>query len=124
MKFMLDSNVVIAVALAAGEPVRQRMAEYVEGDVVISSGALAEVMHGSVQGKPPTVDRLQALIEEVPVLAFDENAARAYATIPFKRASCDRLIAAHALSLGLTVITCNTKDFADVPGLVAENWMV
>lgn len=124
MKFMLDSNVVIAVALAAGEPVRQRMAEYEEGDFVISSVALAEVMHGSVQGKPPTVDRLQALIEEVPVLAFDENAARAYATIPFKRASYDRLIAAHALSLGLTVITCNTKDFADVPGLVAENWMV
>ncbi|WP_183611133.1 type II toxin-antitoxin system VapC family toxin [Novosphingobium hassiacum] len=124
MKFMLDSNVVIAVALAAGESVRQRMAEHDEGDFVISSIAFAEVMRGSVQGKPPTIDRLQALIEEVPVLAFDENAAQAYAKIPFKRASYDRLIAAHALSLGLTVITGNTKDFADVPGLVVENWTV
>ncbi|MBB3858926.1 tRNA(fMet)-specific endonuclease VapC [Novosphingobium hassiacum] len=121
---MLDSNVVIAVALAAGESVRQRMAEHDEGDFVISSIAFAEVMRGSVQGKPPTIDRLQALIEEVPVLAFDENAAQAYAKIPFKRASYDRLIAAHALSLGLTVITGNTKDFADVPGLVVENWTV
>lgn len=124
MKFMLDSNVVIAVALAAGDSVRQRMAEHDEGDFVISSVAFAEVMHGSVQGKPPTIDRLRALIEEVPVLAFDENAARAYATIPFKRASYDRLIAAHAFSLGLTVITGNTKDFADVPGLMVENWTV
>ena len=121
---MLDSNVVIAVALAAGEPVRQRMAEHEEGDFVISSVAFAEVMHGSVQGKSPTIDKLKVLIEEVPVLAFDENAARAYAKMPFKRASYDRLIAAHALSLGLIVITGNTNDYADVPGLVVENWTV
>jgi len=124
MKFMLDSNIVIAVALATNEAVRLRMAEHGESDFVMSSIAYAEVIHGSVQGKPPAVDRLQALIEEVPVLAFDEKAARTYAEIPFKRASYDRLIAAHALSLGLTVITGNTKHFADVPGLKVENWTI
>ncbi len=124
MKFMLDSNVVIAVALATGETVRRRMAEYQEGDFAISSVAYAEVVHGSVRGKPPELARLQSFIEEVPVLPFDEKAARCYATIPFKRASYDRLIAAHALSLGLTVITDNVKHFADVPGLVVENWTV
>ena len=122
MKFMLDSNVVIAVALATGEAVRRRMAEYQEGDFAISSIAYSEVIHGSVRGKPPELARLQAFIEEVPVLPFDEKAARSYATIPFKRAGYDRLIAAHALSLGLTVITDNVKHFADVPGLVVENW--
>lgn len=124
MKFMLDSNVVIAVSLAAGEAVRQRMAEYDDGDFVISSVAYAEVVHGSVRDKPPPMDKLQAFIEEVPILPFDERAAHAYATIPFKRASYDRLIAAHALSLGLTVITDNEKHFADVPGLRVENWTV
>ena len=124
MRFMLDSNVVIAVALATGEAVRRRMAEYQEGDFAISSVAYAEVAHGSVRGKPPELARLQAFIEEIPVLPFDEQAARAYATIPFKRASYDRLIAAHALSLGLTVITDNVKHFADVPGLVVEDWTV
>lgn len=119
---MLDSNVVIAVALATGEAVRQRMAEHDTGDFAISSVAYAEVVHGSVRGKPPELARLQAFIEEVPVLPFDEQAARAYATIPFKRASYDRLIAAHALSLGLMVVTDNPKHFADVPGLVVENW--
>ena len=124
MKFMLDSNVVIAVALATGEAVRRRMAEYQEGDFAISSIAYSEVIHGSVRGKPPELARLQAFIEEVPVLPFDEKAARSYATIPFKRAGYDRLIAAHALSLGLTVITDNVKHFADVPGLMVENWTV
>ena len=122
MKFMLDSNVVIAVALASGEAVRRRMAQQDVGDFAISSVAYAEVVHGSVRGKPPELKQLQAFIEEVPVLPFDYLAARAYASIPFKRASYDRLIAAHALSLGLTVVTDNPKHFADVPGLVVENW--
>ena len=124
MKFMLDSNVVVAVALATGDLVRRRMADYDDGDFVVSSLAFAEVIHGSVRGKPPELARLQAFIEEVPVLPFDEKAARSYASIPFRRASYDRLIAAHALSLGLTVVTDNMKHFADVPGLKVENWTV
>ncbi len=124
MKFMLDSNVVIAVSLAAGEAIRQRMAEHDDGDFVMSSISYAEVVHGSERGKPPKFEQLDRLIEEVPVLAFDQDAARAYAKLPFERHSYDRLIAAHALSLGLTVITHNEKHFADVPGLVVENWTV
>lgn len=124
MKFMLDSNVVIGVALATDKSIRHRLAQHDQGDFVMSSVAFAEVIHGSMQGKPPSLDRLQALVEEVPIVDFDEPAARAYATIPFKRASYDRLIAAHALSLGLIVVTANEKHFADVPGLVVENWTV
>jgi tRNA(fMet)-specific endonuclease VapC len=122
MRFMLDSNVVISLALATDIGLRQRVSEHDEGDFVMSAVAYAEVVHGSVAGKPPPLARLADLLEEVPVLPFDESAAQAYATIPFKRASYDRLIAAHALSLGLTVVTSNTKHFADVPGLVVENW--
>jgi tRNA(fMet)-specific endonuclease VapC len=122
MKFMLDSNVIIAVALAAGDSVRRRMAEHDEGDLVISAVAYAEVVHGSARGKPPDFSQLQAIIEEVPVLPFDDRAARAYATIPFKRASYDSLIAAHALSLGVSIVTDNVKHFADIPGLKVVNW--
>jgi tRNA(fMet)-specific endonuclease VapC len=124
MRFMLDANVVIAVALASGESVRRRMAEYVEGDFVISAIVYAEIAHGALRGKPPPMDRLQTFIEEVPVLPFDEEAARVYASLSFKRGSYDRLIAAHALSLGLVVVTHNEKHFADVPGLRVENWAV
>jgi hypothetical protein len=53
---------------------------------------------------------------------FDEPAARAYAGLPFKRARFDRLLTVHALSLGAVVVPNNEADFADVPGLVVENW--
>lgn len=122
MKYLLDSNILIAVGLDANEAVITRAGECDAGDLVTSAVAFAEVVHGSERGKPPPLDRLAILVEEIPVMPFDEKAARAYAAISFKRASYDRLIAAHALSLGLTVVTDNEADFADVPGLKTENW--
>jgi tRNA(fMet)-specific endonuclease VapC len=124
MKFLLDSNIMIAVGLAEGEAIRDRLALHDEGDFVTSSIVYAEVAYGSVRGKPPPFTLLEALIEEVPVLPFDYLAARAYATLPFKRASFDQLIAAHALALGVILVTDNEKHFADVPGLTVENWTV
>ena len=56
------------------------------------------------------------------LLPFDEAAVRAYAALPFRRGSFDRLIAAHALALDLTLVTSNVRDFADIPGLLVENW--
>lgn len=122
MKFLLDSNIVIAVALAAGPAIRLRMAQFDEGDFVTSAVVYAEVVHGSVRGKPPPFLALEAFIEEVPLLPFDYLAAQAYAALRFQRNSYDRLIAAHALALGLTLVTDNEKHFADVPGLKVENW--
>jgi tRNA(fMet)-specific endonuclease VapC len=98
------------------------MADCSEDELVTSSIAYAEIAYGSVNGKPPSFDKLARFAEKVPTLPFDYFAARAYATIPFKRASYDRLIAAHALALGLTVVTDNEADFSDVPGLNVENW--
>ena len=122
MKYLLDSNILIALGLNASEAVNARAAECDADDLVTSAVAYAEVVHGSEWGKPPLLERLATMVEEIPVMPFDENAARAYSRIPFKRASYDRLIAAHALSLGLTVVTDNEADFADVPGLKVENW--
>ena len=124
MKYLLDSNILIALGLDANDAVMAKAAACDAGDIVTSAVAFAEVVHGSERGKPPPLDRLAVLAEEIPVLPFDEPAARAYASIAFKRASYDRLIAAHALALGLTVITDNVQHFADVPGLVVENWTV
>jgi tRNA(fMet)-specific endonuclease VapC len=122
MRFLLDANIVVAASLGIGDALRERMAECAEGDLVTSAIAYAEVVYGSAQGKPPPITRLKSFLEEVPVLAFDPAAAEAYAQLRFKRASFDRLIAAHAIALGLTLVTKNTRDFADVPGLRVENW--
>ena len=122
MKFMLDANTCIYLLADAFPTLTDRFLAQESGTVCISSIAFAEVALGSHTGKSPPMAILDAFVDEVPLVPFDANAARAYAGLPFKRANFDRLIAAHALSLGLTVITRNTKDFADVPGLAVENW--
>ena len=122
MKYLLDSNIVIRMSLGVGEALRVRAAACDDGDMVMSAISLAEVAYGSMNGKPPHLAELQAFLDEVPVMDFDQSAALAYASLPFKRTSFDRLIAAHALSLGLIVVTDNVADFADVPGLRVENW--
>ena len=122
MKYLLDSNIIIALTMNRNEGVVRRAAECDEGDMVTSAIAYAEVAYGSHRGDPPAIEQLSAFVEEVPVLDFDYKAALAYATLPFRRASYDRLIAAHALSHDLTIVTDNERHFADVPGLKVENW--
>ena len=124
MKYMLDSNIIVYLTMNANEWVVRRAAECDEGDLVTSAIAYAEVAYGSLNEEPPAVEQLKMFVEEVPVLDFDYKAALAYATLPFKRGSFDRLIAAHALSHDLTVVTHNERHFADVPGLKVENWTV
>lgn len=122
MKYLLDSNVIIMAVTALSLPLRDRLASCDEGDIVTSAIAYAEVAYGAARGKAPAFDELQAFVEEVPILDFDYKAARAYATLPFRRASYDRLIGAHALSHDLVLVTDSEGDFADIPGLRVENW--
>ena len=123
MKYLLDSNVIIKLVMGLDEAIVARSAECDAGDMVTSAIAFAEVAYGSLQALPPPLEQLQAFVEEVPILDFDYNAATAYAALPFRRASYDRLIAAHALSCDLIVVTDNMKHFDDVPGLKVERWM-
>lgn len=122
MKYLLDTNIIVALAVNEDDQVVLRAAACDAGDMVTSSIALAEVAFGTERGDPPSMELLRAFVEEVPVLDFDYKAALAYAQLPFKRASFDRLIAAHAVSRDLIVVTGNEKDFSDVPGLKVENW--
>ena len=124
MKYLLDSNIIVYLTMNSNERVVRRAADCDEGDLVTSAVAYAEVAYGSLNEQPPAIEQLQAFVQEVPVLDFDYRAALAYATLPFKRGSFDRLIAAHALSHDLTVVTHNVKHFADVPGLKVENWTI
>jgi tRNA(fMet)-specific endonuclease VapC len=124
MRYLLDTNIIVALTIDADEKVVRRAAECDADAMVTSSIAIAEVALGVEQGKPPTMEELCAFMEEVPVLDFDHRAALEYARLPFKRGSFDRLIAAHALSRDLIIVTGNEKDFANVPGLKVENWTV
>ena len=122
MRYLLDSNIIIRMTLGRGDMVRVRAGRCADGDIVTSAIAYAEVAYGSSNGKPPAIDQLSSFVEEVPVLDFDFKAAQCYADLPFRRASYDRLIAAHALSEDLILVTENVADFADIPGLRVEDW--
>ena len=133
-RYLLDTNIISnmikpepSTALAAW------MLEQRGSDLFVASWTMAEIRRGILcmpQGRRR--DRLEEWFasEGGPVemfagriLPFDEQAALAYATLPFRRASYDRLIAAHALALDVTLVTANERDFADIQGLRVENWI-
>ncbi|CAN5305075.1 type II toxin-antitoxin system VapC family toxin [soil metagenome] len=122
-QYLIDSDLAIySMGGEADSPLNQRLAACYPGDVAISAISFAEVALGTWNGKPPLPEILDAFVRAVPIVAFEEDAAREYARLPFKRARFDRLLAAHALSVGAIVVTSNEADFADVPGLKVENW--
>jgi tRNA(fMet)-specific endonuclease VapC len=120
--FLLDSNICIYVLEGLSELTRRRIEACAPGDIVTSAVAYAEVVRGLRRGDAEAIAKADALFRIVDVLPFDRLAAETYAAIPFKRTSYDRLIAAHALSLGLTFVTNNERDFGAIPGLRVENW--
>lgn len=123
MRYTLDANA--CILLLAGHPAVVERAERCEqGELAISTIVYAEIALGIARGKPPSENRLDDLLRLLTVLPFDEPAARAYALLPFKRGSFDRLIAAHAIAEELILVTANIADFADIPHLRTEDWTV
>jgi tRNA(fMet)-specific endonuclease VapC len=124
IRYLIDANSAVYAMDVGNERLKDRIADRDEGEIAISVISYAEVAYGTYVGKPPPSEVLEAFVAAIPLVAFDEAAAREYAKLPFKRARFDRLLAAHALSIGATVITNNQEDFADVPGLKVENWTI
>jgi len=116
--YLLDTCVCIRLLRGGGAPVARRIAAAEPGAIAISAISLAELMEGAGQGSAV----LDALLETIPVLGFDAAAARAFPAARAARGRHDRLIAAHALALGATLVTHNGRDFRAVPGLRIEDW--
>lgn len=118
-KYLLDSNVAIYILKGTAPAAAARLSTLELGTVVTSSVCLAEILIGLRDDERQI---LQRLLQQIDVMPFDADAAERYAALPFKRRGFDRLIAAHALVMGLTVVTANMADFSDVPDLVVEDW--
>jgi len=122
IRYLIDANSAVYAMDDGHEVLTARIADHAPGEIAMSTVSYAEVAYGTYVGKPPPPEILDAFVAAIPLLPFDEAAAREYARLPFKRARFDRLLAAHALSLGVTIVTNNEADFIDVPGLTVENW--
>lgn len=134
MRYMLDTNTLIYVLNARPhhQAVIDRFNAEEPRNLVVSSITFAELRFGieKSQRREATSRKLKRVLEAVNVVPFDERAADAYGAL---RAGLetkgrpigplDTLIAAHALSLALTLVTSNTREFGKVDGLRLENWI-
>ena len=129
-RYMLDTNMCIYLMKHQPKEVAQRFAQCHVGDVVMSVVTYAELSFGVAASANPKRERanLATLVDDIQVASFDVAAGDAYgpirlATRDSKKDHLDKLIAAHAIALGATLVTNNTKDFARYPGLAIENWL-
>ncbi len=120
----MDSNICIYILEGKIDQLKRKVETLSVGMVVTSSIVYAEVMRGIPIIDKDKIMKAERLFDTFAVQSFDQDAAAQYMNIPFKRGSFDRLIAAHALALGVVLVTNNEADFADVPGLRVENWTV
>lgn len=124
IRYLIDADSAIYAMSGDYEVMRLRITACAPGEIALSVISYAEIAVGTYASKPPAPEVLAAFVAAIPLVGFDDAAAREYARLPFKRARFDRLLAAHALSTGAVVITNNEDDFVDVPGLKVENWTV
>jgi tRNA(fMet)-specific endonuclease VapC len=122
VRYLLDTNSCIYLFVDAFPAFTARVASLPEGSLGISVITYCEIATGTAAGRPPLQARLEAFVEEVPIVPFDRHAADIYAALPFRRGSFDRLIAAQAIALGVPLVSRNLADFADIPDLVVEDW--
>lgn len=128
---MLDTNICIYVIKGADEVLRQRLQSH-RDDVCISAISRAELEYGVAKSSRKEANRrmLDAFLEDLPVLPFENEPARAFGDINVGLFAVgtpigplDLLIAVHARALGLTLVTNNRREFDRVPGLSVENWL-
>jgi tRNA(fMet)-specific endonuclease VapC len=129
-RYMLDTNMCIYLMKNQPEQVARRFAQCYVGDVVMSAITCAELEYGVSISERRSERRsdLDALIEDIPVAPFDLSAASVYgplraATRHSQKDHLDKLIASHAISLNLVLVTNNVKGFEKYPDLKIENWL-
>ena len=131
MGYLLDTNILSDLIRNPFGPVAQRIEAVGAKAVCTSIIVAAELRYGCAKKGSP---RLQALVEDIlatiPVLPLEVPADADYGR---QRAQLeasgqpiggnDLLIAAHALALGLTLVTHNTREFSRIAGLQVEDWL-
>ncbi|MGA2401430.1 MAG: type II toxin-antitoxin system VapC family toxin [Syntrophobacteraceae bacterium] len=131
MLFMLDTNICIYIIKNHPVEVLQKLKRFSPSDLVISAITVCELEYGASKSSNPEKNR-QTLIKFLApfeICPLGEQAAAHYGDIRahLERSgkligAMDLLIAAHARSLSLTIVTNNLKEFDRVPGLRIENW--
>ena len=133
MRYMLDTNIIIYLINKRSENALRVFFSHSPEEICISAITLAELEYGVCNSSKPEQNRLALLnfLSAITVLPFDSKASVEYGIIwhELQRQGTpignnDLLIASHARSLDLTLITNNTKEFGRVPDLNVSDWSV
>ncbi len=131
MKYLLDTNICIAVINERPPEVLERFRVHSVGDIGVSTITVSELAFGVEKtGSKKNSLALQKFLLPLEIVAFTADAAFMAGTLRAeleKRGRpigpMDLLIASHAKALGVTVVTNNSREFERVPGLKVQNWV-
>ena len=129
IKYMLDTD--ISIFTIKWKPLEvKRMFNIHSGEICISTVTLGELVFGAENSKKQrfNMEILDGFVGRLEVINYDEAAAHHFGQLrkelqDQKIGAYDFMIAAHARSLGLTLVTNNTREFTRVNGLRLENWV-
>ena len=130
--YMLDTNILVRAIRQKDHPVCDKLLNFIDGGVCISTITYTELLYGVYRSANPQKNlmSLNALLSWITILAFDAPAAASAGEIMAFLAGRgtpigdrDTLIAGHALSMGITLITHNVREFERIPGLTIEDWL-
>lgn len=131
MKYMLDTNICIYAIKHKPETVIKNFLSHEPEEICVSSVTYAELMYGVEKSMAVGKNRiaLSLFLSPITVLDFHASAAEEYGKV---RAELERqgtpigpmdlMIAAHARSEELILVTNNTREFHRVEGLILEDW--
>lgn len=129
--YLLDTNIISDLIRNPDGHAARRIEQLGSKDIFISIIVASELRYGCAKkGSPKLLNRVQGILETVPVLPLDMPADVEYGSIRAELEAAgqpvgmnDLLIAAHACALGLTLVTDNTREFSRIRGLHVENWL-
>lgn len=130
MRYLLDTDICIYVINERPAHVLQAFLAHESEGLGISSVTAAELFHGVARtGSERNLRALRQFLQPLEIAPFDEAAAEVCGSLRAWLASqgtpigpYDAQIAAHAHSLGVTLVSNNLREFGRVPGLRCENW--
>jgi tRNA(fMet)-specific endonuclease VapC len=130
-RYPLDANICIYIRQKRPEEVLRRFRKLRPGEAGLSVITYGELLYGAAKSKQPdlALERLHELIALMLALALPEEATEAYGTIHAEPESKGEMIgnndlwtAAHAMAVGLTLVTNNEREFRLGHGLKMQNW--
>jgi tRNA(fMet)-specific endonuclease VapC len=132
LRYLLDTNICIYIAKAHPIEVLNRFRKLRPGEVGMSVVTYGELCHGACKSrhKAEAERILRDLAELVPVIEMGREVGGRYGAIRTELEKSgqvigndDLWIAAHAIALGIPLVTNNEREFARVPGLTLQNWV-